>query len=62
MLTPLVLVAICVFYFAFINTLLVLSICAPIQLHLTQQSPMGVVQERISMLTTKRNTPLIGYE
>ena len=39
-----------VFYFPSINALLVLSICAPIQLHLTQQSPMGVVQERIAML------------
>ena len=39
-----------VFYFPSINALLVLSICAPIQLHLTQQSPKGVVQERISML------------
>ena len=62
MLTPLVLMEIHVFYFPSINALLVLSICAPIQLHLTQQSPMGVVQERISMLTTKRNTLLIGYE
>ena len=62
MLTTVVLVVICVFYFASINALLVLSICAPIQLHPTQQSPMGVVQEQISVLTTKRNTPLIGYE
>ena len=50
MLTPLVFMEIGVFYIPSINALLVLSICAPIQLHLTQQSPMGVVQERISML------------
>ena len=57
MLTPLVLVAICVFYFAFINALLVLSICAPIQLHPTQQSPMGVVLMELK----KPNTKFCGF-
>ena len=53
MLTPLVLVAICVFYFAFINALLVLSICAPIQLYPT----MGVVLMELK----KPNTKFCGF-
>ena len=46
------------------NAVIVLPIilCACIQLYLTQHSPMGVVQERIAMLTAKRNTPFIVYE
>ena len=45
------------FLFSFINALLVLSICAPIQLHPTQQSPMGVVLMELK----KPNTKFCGF-
>ena len=45
------------FCLEFINALLVLSICAPIQLHPTQQSPMGVVLMELK----KPNTKFCGF-